>query len=105
MIDSVKVNLDKLALEFANRGNEHDLFQECPRNVKNPGLWFGFQAGYAAALLVNEALLKETVEYCAPYTHQMWAATIVGILLECDFRDSPIKAKKFLKRLENHGGE
>jgi hypothetical protein len=28
------------------------------------------------------------LEYCKPHINQMWAATIVGILLDCDFMDA-----------------
>ena len=38
---------------------------------------------------------KEILEYCKGHTHEMWAAVIVGIILECDFRDSPIKLKEY----------
>lgn len=29
----------------------------------------------------------EILEYCYPHCQQMWAATIMGIILGCDFRD------------------
>ena len=37
----------------------------------------------------NEDKLKAILEYCKPYTNLMWAATISGIILDCDFRDVP----------------
>jgi len=32
--------------------------------------------------------LKEIEEYCRPHKAHMWAATILGIIQECDFRDA-----------------
>lgn len=31
--------------------------------------------------------LKLIIDYCAPHYGDMWAAVILGIILECDFRD------------------
>lgn len=39
----------------------------------------------------------EILNYCGPHLDQMWAASIVGIILGCDFKDA--KAA-FQKRLE-----
>lgn len=33
----------------------------------------------------------EIIEYCKKYIDQMWATTIVGIILNCDFRDAKAK--------------
>lgn len=30
----------------------------------------------------------EILNYCAPHLDHMWAATIVGIILNCDFKDA-----------------
>lgn len=30
----------------------------------------------------------EILEYCYPHVQQMWASTIMGIILGCDFRDA-----------------
>ena len=37
----------------------------------------------------------QVLEYCRPHTDQMWAATIVAIILQCDFRDAKEKLKNF----------
>lgn len=34
-----------------------------------------------------EQKLKLIIDYCAPHYGDMWAAVILGIILECDFRD------------------
>ncbi len=45
----------------------------------------GFNTGYLmAGSNVNEEILK----YCEPHLDLMWAASIVGIVLDCDFRDA-----------------
>lgn len=36
--------------------------------------------------MVDEKTLA-IIEYCKPHREQMWAARILGILLDCDFRD------------------
>lgn len=38
---------------------------------------------------------KEVVGYCAQHIDKMWASTIVGILLNCDFRDASEALKKW----------
>lgn len=30
----------------------------------------------------------DILEYCYPHYHQMWAATIMGIILGCDYREA-----------------
>ena len=47
---------------------------------------------------MNEVKKKEIVEYCYDSLEQMWSARIVGILLECDFRDAKQYADKYLGR-------
>lgn len=39
----------------------------------------------------------EVLKYCYGHTSQMWAATIVSILLNCDFRDSTKELEKYLQ--------
>jgi hypothetical protein len=43
-------------------------------------------------------VILPVLKYCEPHLDQMWAASIVGMLLNCDFRDSQIKLKDFLER-------
>lgn len=43
---------EELALEFANRLVRQD--QPCPRECKDPGLYYGFLAGYEVGLLRQE---------------------------------------------------
>lgn len=40
---------------------------------------------------------KEIIEYCKPHLDKMWAATIVSMLLNCDFRDSYQEVEKYEK--------
>lgn len=37
----------------------------------------------------------EILEYCKDHTDKMWAATIVGIILDCEFMDAPIEIKRY----------
>lgn len=48
-----------------------------------------FKAGAEWEKGQNEGNKKELeiFEYCLPHLDQMWAATILGIILGCDFRD------------------
>lgn len=39
--------------------------------------------------------LSEILEYCSGRAEQMWAATIAGIILECDFRDVKQRIKEY----------
>jgi hypothetical protein len=61
-----------IELDFAdqtNREKDHLIF-----NLKNE----------------NEKLqdkLKKIIEYCQPHTEFMWSASILAIVLDCDFRD------------------
>lgn len=38
--------------------------------------------------------LDRIVKYCEPNTEFMWAASIVGIALDCDFRDAKQKIQE-----------
>lgn len=50
----------------------------------------------AAALKeVPVARTNEIIEYCEPHLEMMWAARIVGILLNCDFRSCKAELKKY----------
>ena len=41
-----------------------------------------------------EDKLVKVLKYCKPHTEQMWAASVAGIILECDFRDAGTKIKE-----------
>jgi len=43
----------------------------------------------------------EVIQYCYPHLEKMWAAKIVGILLDCDFRDAKEFADRYIETLEN----
>lgn len=45
----------------------------------------------------NKEKTKEILEYCRPHTDQMWAANIVSIILNCDFRDAKQKLNEYFK--------
>lgn len=38
---------------------------------------------------------NEVLKYCRPHTDQMWAANIVSIILNCDFRDAKQKLNEY----------
>ncbi len=40
----------------------------------------------------------DILEYCLPNCHQMWAATIMGMIIGCDFRDAEVVWKQ--RRIE-----
>ena len=44
----------------------------------------------------DQERIREVVEYCYEHLDKMWAANIVGVLLDCDFRDSNEEARHFL---------
>lgn len=53
-----------------------------------------FQKGVASVqsqLTGARERLDRIVKYCEPHTDFMWAASIVGIALDCDFRDAKQK--------------
>lgn len=43
---------------------------------------------------------KEILEYCRPHTDKMWAANIVSIILNCDFRDAKQKLNEYFSNKE-----
>jgi hypothetical protein len=49
-----------------------------------------------ATLQSNTLKNKAVIEYCYDHLDKMWAATIVGMILDCDFRDSKEQADYFL---------
>lgn len=46
-----------------------------------------FKAGAEFGMKFERESKKEILEYCGPHLEQMWAATIIGLILGCDFRD------------------
>lgn len=46
---------------------------------------------------MSEDKKKEILIYCKDNMKYMWASTIVGILLDCDFRDSEHKLNEYLE--------
>lgn len=45
---------------------------------------------------ISEEQIREVVSYCLPNVEYMWAAYIISVLLECDFKDSKQVAAKYL---------
>ena len=45
--------------------------------------------------------MRQILLYCEPYLDQMWAAVVVGILLDCDFKD----AKQIVSEWRKNGKE
>lgn len=41
-----------------------------------------------AKVLPEFERIEEVLDYCEPHLDHMWAATVVGILLKCDFREA-----------------
>lgn len=39
--------------------------------------------------------IVKVLDYCKPHLDKMWAATIVGILLDCDFRDAKVTLEEW----------
>lgn len=50
-------------------------------------------------MILGRAKAIEILEYCRPHIKQMWAATIVGIILGCDFKDSESALKAFFREV------
>lgn len=48
---------------------------------------------------IEEAAKNDVIRYCYPNTEIFWAAKIIGILLNCDFRDSLEEAKEYLQKV------
>jgi len=44
---------------------------------------------------------KEILKFCTPHLDQMWAARVVSILLDCDFRDAQEALKQCGKLDDN----
>lgn len=44
---------------------------------------------------------KDILNYCRPHIKQMWAATIVSIILNCEFRDAEAELKFYDKLHED----
>ena len=53
--------------------------------------------GARANLEALTVTIDEVLKYCEPHTDQMWSASIVSILLGCDFRDSKATLEKYFK--------
>ena len=52
---------EEKALEFANKLEKQTI--ECPRNCLNPGLYFGYMAGYEAVKVSSDlALARKNME-------------------------------------------
>lgn len=73
--------------------------KEAHYNYDDDKEWEAFITGakWADAIITNGKQL-EILEYCNGHTNQMWAANIVGIILECDFRDAREKLRDYLSK-------
>lgn len=40
--------------------------------------------------------ISELINYCLPHHEKMWAAKVLGIVFDCDFRDSKEAAEKWI---------
>ncbi len=40
-----------------------------------------------------EERIKDVLHYCEPHIDQMWASVVVGMLLDCDFREAAHKLR------------
>ena len=76
---------------------ERDIHDECTFEIKNLE---------CANRDLKEQLAKENkhkitlLNYCRSHADQMWASTVIAVLLDCDFRDSAQKAKEYLAMKE-----
>jgi hypothetical protein len=49
----------------------------------------------------QEQKIVEVIEYCLPHTEKMWAAKIISILLNCDFKESKQAAESYLEEFND----
>jgi hypothetical protein len=42
---------------------------------------------------------KEILLYCLKYIKQMWASSVAGMILDCDFRDAEYELSKIQEEL------
>lgn len=61
--------------------------------AQDPDRWDELEEMYIAAKKSNQN--NEVLKYCRPHTDQMWAANIVSIILNCDFRDAKQKLDEY----------
>jgi len=47
--------------------------------------------------------VSEVLAYCQKHIDQMWAATVAGMLLNCDFRDADEMLKNFKPEVKTCG--
>jgi len=47
--------------------------------------------------MYTKKTVKEVIEYCLENHKYMWAATIISMLLGCEFRDCKEEAEKYLR--------
>ena len=51
-------------------------------------------------MTLSKEQVKEILLYCRPHLDKMWAASIVSMLLDCDFRDAKEKAETTLNTMD-----
>lgn len=51
--------------------------------------------GFTDGVLCGMSQKNDVLKYCEPHLHLMWAATIIGIILNCDARDSKQELEKY----------
>jgi hypothetical protein len=51
--------------------------------------------------LKENSRFVDIVKYCAPHADNMWAAKIISIVLDCDFRDAKREAERYLLAQED----
>lgn len=50
-----------------------------------------------SGLNLSDPKIKAIIEYCLQNYSSMWAAKMLGIIFDCDFRDAYIPAKQYLE--------
>ena len=46
----------------------------------------------------KQDMIKEIIDYCEPHLDMTWAARMIGIALECDFRDCQKAVDEYRER-------
>lgn len=89
-----KEKIEQASLEFRQNSSDTEfplltqLINSVHREVRD-----GFKAGIQWRDQNPSPKVLAVLDYCEPHLDKMWAAAIVGILLNCDFRN----AKEHLK--------
>lgn len=107
MSEEIKYPCEQIAINFFNSYrslSSNSLCKSFALMMKKE-LQGAYLAGKADALKEGRRRIVDVLKYCKPHTEMMWAASIIAIILDCEFRDSKEEIDLYFKEISQPKNE